>query len=202
MHETSREMLLDGVIVRDPYRFVGSEQALQALLASPGPYGQEPVRPLYAAEDVLVPLPVMQACQAQIQAWEGRKGVLVQPGDELESFSADLPWLDLVAVHFPLFTDGRGHSLARTLRDHYGFKGELRAQGDVFEDTVHYLVRCGFNAFVPRPGVTPAQLLQGFDTFSESYQAAVDCPSPLFRRRTEAQPEGGGEPTQTPRSVA
>ncbi len=186
--DIAQEMILDGVIVRDPYQLVMSAQDLQALWADLSREA-ELAQALRDGCGVLAPLTLMQAQKEAFLVLPGRKGLIVQPGDEPESFAAELERLDLIAVDFPLFTDGRGHSLARTLRDHYGFKGELRAQGDVFEDTVHYLARCGFNAFVPRSGVPPVQLLQGFHTFSESYQAAVDCPNPLFLRRILAQRE-------------
>lgn len=200
-HPTLQDLVLDGRIVRDGYRSMASEQELQAFLQHAQAVGTDSAGQAHAGPGLLVPLPVMRACQAEFLAWRGRKGVLVQAGDDPESFVADLPQLDVIAVQFPLFTDGRGHSLARTLRDHYGYQGELRALGDVFEDTVHYLARCGFNAFVPRPGVTAAQILQGLHTFSESYQAAVDSPSPLFRRRVAAHREEERKPLAVPGSA-
>ena len=54
----------------------------------------------------------------------------------------------LVAVKFPAFADGRGLSLGVLLRTRYGFKGELRAFGDILPDLAQYLHRSGFDAFV------------------------------------------------------
>jgi len=52
--------------------------------------------------------------------------------------------LDLIAVDFPSFADGRGFSVARRLR-HLGFAGELRASGPVIADQYAYLRACGFS---------------------------------------------------------
>jgi uncharacterized protein (DUF934 family) len=63
-----------------------------------------------------------------------------------------LPGLPLVAVDFPAFTDGRGYSLGRLLRERYSYAGELRALGDVWVDLLHYLWQVGFNAFEIKDG--------------------------------------------------
>jgi uncharacterized protein (DUF934 family) len=96
-------------------------------------------------------------------------------------------------VNFPKFTDGRGYSTGRLLRERYGYRGELRAIGDIFRDQLLYLSRCGFDAFVLRPGEDPQAALAAFGDFSEAYQAAVDRPLPLFRRRFFPSPDGSRE---------
>ena len=60
------------------------------------------------------------------------------------------PYLDrlaLVALVFPTFRDGRAYSQARLLRERHGFRGELRATGQVLRDQFMFLVRAGFDAF-------------------------------------------------------
>ncbi len=94
----------------------------------------------------------------------------------------DLKSLPLIAVNFPKFTDGRGYSHARILREHRGFAGELRAIGDVLHDQLFFMQRCGFNAFQVNPEKDIAQALTGFSTFTNPYQAAADTDKPLFRR--------------------
>jgi uncharacterized protein (DUF934 family) len=96
----------------------------------------------------------------------------------------------LVAVNFPQFTDGRGYSSARLLRERYGWRGELRAIGDVFRDQLFYLARCGFDAFALRQGEDAQAALAAFDDFSDAYQTAADRPLPLFRRRFLNSPDG------------
>ena len=111
-----------------------------------------------------------------------RWGVLLEPGDDPASLAADLPDLGLVAVRFPAFTDGRGYSIARLLRQRYGFRGELRAVGDVLRDQIFLMARCGFDAFALRDDQDAAAAIAALGDFSEVYQGAVDR-GPLFERR-------------------
>lgn len=121
--------------------------------------------------------------EVRAQAREGRVGLWVETDQDPEALRPHLAEVALIAIHIGSFTDGRGHSLGRLLREVYGYQGEIRAVGDVFQDTVNDLERCGFNGFVPRPGETPANLLRGLGLFSEAYQISVERPEPLFRRR-------------------
>ena len=89
----------------------------------------------------------------------------------------------LIAIDFPKFTDGRGYSLARLLRERYGYEGEIRAIGDVLVDQCFFLTRCGFDALSLREDQRLDDALQALDAFSRAYQPAVDQPEPLFRRR-------------------
>ncbi len=90
----------------------------------------------------------------------------------------------LIAVNFPKFTDGRGYSIAALLRSRYGFKGELRAIGDVLRDQLFYMQRVGFNAFAVRTDKDIHDAAKSLNDFSESYQGAIDQAVPLFRRRS------------------
>jgi phosphoadenosine phosphosulfate reductase len=72
-------------------------------------------------------------------------GVLLEPGEQAEAIADDLSRLALVAVNFPKFTDGRGCSTVRILRDRYKFAGELRAIGDILFDQLQFYQRCGFD---------------------------------------------------------
>jgi uncharacterized protein (DUF934 family) len=59
------------------------------------------------------------------------------------------PYLDrvsLVILVFPSFKDGRAYSQARQLRERYGFRGELRATGQILRDQFLFQVRAGFDA--------------------------------------------------------
>src|SRR5688572_13134177 len=108
----------------------------------------------------------------------------LEPTDDPASIS--LEGVARVEVNFPKFGDGRGYSIARLLRERYGYRGELRAVGAVVRDHLFYMESCGFDAFELREGEDPAEALAGFDDFIESYQASVTRPLPLFRRRTSA----------------
>ena len=113
-------------------------------------------------------------------------GVWLAPSDDPDALAGDVSSLSLIAVDFPQFTDGRGYSTARLLREKYAFAGELRAIGDILRDQLYYLQACGFNAFAVRSDRDAAQALRGLDDFSDNYQATVARPLPLFRRRPEA----------------
>lgn len=124
------------------------------------------------------------ATLAQWQALDDKRDSAVQlePGDGVDPLLPHLDEIELVAVNFPVFTDGRGFSYARELRER-GYRGELRAVGAFIRDQLHYLARCGFNAFQMEDEHALQDALASLDDFSEHYQAAIDQPLPLFRRR-------------------
>ncbi|MDQ5959482.1 MAG: hypothetical protein QG592_561 [Pseudomonadota bacterium] len=89
----------------------------------------------------------------------------------------------MIGINFPKFVDGRGYSTARLLRERYAYQGEIRAIGDVLQDQLFLMARCGFDAFALRADKSVEKALGAFETFKAPYQAAVDQPQPLFRRR-------------------
>lgn len=113
--------------------------------------------------------------------------VVLQPGDDPAALADRLAGLDaqirVIAINFPRFGDGRGYSIARLLRERYGYKGELRAIGEVARDQLHAMAQCGFDAFQLREGEDPQEALAAFGDFSDTYQATAAQPQPLFRRR-------------------
>jgi uncharacterized protein (DUF934 family) len=113
-------------------------------------------------------------------------GVRLEPDDDPASIAPDLAHFALVAIHFPKFTDGRGYSIARLLRERYGYAGPLRAVGDVLRDQLFYLLRCGFDQFAMKHPERVDDALNAFRDFSEAYQTAVDRREPLFARRAAA----------------
>ena len=138
------------------------------------------------AGDTIVPLALWREQRAFLLARPGRVGVWLEGHEEPAIIAEDLKLFGVVAVYFPKFTDGRGYSTARLLRERYGYRGELRAIGDVFRDTLFHLHHCGFNAFVLRAGEDPQEAIAAFDTFNDIYQATIEQPLPLFRRRQAA----------------
>lgn len=99
---------------------------------------------------------------------------LLEPGATV----IDPTGIAMIAIDFPVYTDGRGYSIAQLLRRQFGWTGELRAVGDVMIDTVHYLARCGFSSFAIKPGHDPEAALRALTTFSSSYQRAYDAVRP------------------------
>lgn len=135
-----------------------------------------------AGEYLIVPFRLWQQEQ---QALAGRKdiGVWLDSGElPLAEHAADLQQLPLIAINFPVFTDGRGFSIARLLRERFGYKGELRAIGYVLRDQLCFMKRCGFDSFALPEGTDLQAALASLQDFTEYYQTSVDQPQPLFRR--------------------
>lgn len=135
---------------------------------------------------------------APLDEWQASaKGADIAPwlasGVELTvELAAELASAPLIAIDFPVFTDGRGYSTARLLRERYGYQGEMRAVGDVLIDQLFYLSRCGFDAFSLREDQSIDDALRALKTFSRSYQPGVDSAEPLFRRRLREATERRG----------
>jgi uncharacterized protein (DUF934 family) len=147
---------------------------------------EELARPLPEGP-VLVPLACWKEHRTELAA-RGNVGVWLAPADEPREIAADLGALALVAVQFPKLGDGRGYSTAVLLRTRYGYRGELRAFGDVGRDQIFQLARVGFDSFRLADHHDPYAALASFDDFSVKYQGSVDDPVPLFRKRYAAAP--------------
>lgn len=143
--------------------------------------GDGPATP--AAGPLVVPLAFWQANRESLAARRDPVGIWLEPHDEPALAAGDLASFALIAVRFPKFTDGRGYSIAALLRTRYGYRGELRAIGDVGRDQLFYLRRCGFDSFALPPHRDPEAALAGLEDFRERYQGSADQPLPLFRRR-------------------
>jgi len=133
--------------------------------------------------DCIVPLALWQVEREALKRRPGPLAIWLDADEEVEAIAADLPNFALIALNFPAFTDGRAYSSAALLRQRYGFKGEIRAIGDVLRDQLFAMRRCGFDVFAIRADKDPHDALKGLADFSESYQGAAEQPLPLFRRR-------------------
>lgn len=100
----------------------------------------------------------------------------------IEVCLADVQRIDL---NFPKFTDGRAFSQAYLLRRRLGFKGDIRATGDVLIDQLVQMQRSGFSSAVLKEGVDPSDAQRQFDRFGDFYQGDVES-TPLFRHRNAA----------------
>jgi len=135
------------------------------------------------AGKVIVPLALWQANKADLLA-RGDVGVWLSTADSATALQHDdVAKLPLIAVNFPAFTDGRGYSIARILRDHFKYTGEIRAVGDVLRDQLFYMKRSGFDAYLMRENDKSEQALQSLNDFTHSYQSGADDGRPLFNRR-------------------
>lgn len=133
------------------------------------------------AGKVIVPLPVWRC---QHEALQGRKelGLWLASFERADDLQDDINRFPVIAVDFHKFTDGRGYTLAYRLRQQIGFRGELRAMGDILRDQLFYLKRVGFDAFEVRADKDAQDALNGLGDFSLSYQASTDNAQPLYRR--------------------
>jgi uncharacterized protein (DUF934 family) len=99
-----------------------------------------------------------------------QKVIRLEPTDDPAKVAGELDRVARIEINFPKFGDGRGYSIARLLRERYGYKGELRAVGQITRDHLFYMERVGFNAYELREGEDPAEALLAFQYFSASYQ--------------------------------
>jgi uncharacterized protein (DUF934 family) len=118
---------------------------------------------------------------------DGRVGLQVPAGTPVDALESLVDEVDLIALEFPKFTEGRPFSLARRLRERFGYAGPLRAIGDVLPDQLHYMDRCGFDEFDLKPGKSLEVGLRCLEGFSFAYQGSAEDPRPLFRLRGGAK---------------
>jgi len=117
---------------------------------------------------------------------EGRSvGVRLESHEEVEALAYDLPRISVVALAFPKFGDGRAYTSARLLRERFGFKGEVRAVGDVLREQAGFMVRCGFDAFEPADGSTAEEWSRAAHRFRHAYQRSDDGRPAAYAERGE-----------------
>ena len=139
-----------------------------------------------SAKSLIVPLAFWLEHRQELKQRPGKTAVWLESNELPAALGEDLHSFSLIALNFPVFSDGRAYSSARELRSNFMFKGELRAIGDVLRDQLYYMARCGFDAFVLRDDQNIESALAAFDDFHDGYQISVDKPEPLFRRREHA----------------
>jgi uncharacterized protein (DUF934 family) len=152
--------------VEDPFTSVADDQPLP-----PG--------------DLIVSLARFQSEGDRLLSEHRALGVRLESGEDVEVLAYDLPRLALVALAFPKFRDGRAYTSARLLRERFGYKGEVRAVGDVLREQAQFMVRCGFDAFEPADGATPQDWEGAAHRFRHVYQRAADGRTPAFVERKE-----------------
>lgn len=101
-------------------------------------------------------------------------GIVLMPTDDPLALAGRLDGLAVIAVEFAKFSDGRGYSIATLLRSRLGFKGEIRAVGDVLIDQLFAMARCGIDSFALRGDQDVEVAKRAFETFPSVYQWAAD----------------------------
>src|SRR6266513_3815488 len=115
----------------------------------------------------------------------GRTGVIWPNNRDVDDI---VPYLDRVAVIaliFPTFRDGRAYSQARLLRERHGFKGELRATGQVLRDQFVFMLRAGFDAFEVKKESDAEAFAATVKRYSVFYQPTGDGRLTALHRRMQ-----------------
>ncbi len=119
-------------------------------------------------------------------------GLLIEAGETVDDIAADLPRFALIALSFPKFRDGRAFSTARLLREKHGYKGELRAVGNVLSDLIPFMRRVGFDAFEVAHAPTRRALAEGrIPEVTLHYQPAAPGEPPAAGPRPWLRRSGG-----------
>jgi uncharacterized protein (DUF934 family) len=134
---------------------------------------------------VLVSLARFEAERDALLARDGELGIWLQSNESPAAIADDLERIALVALDFPVFSDGRAYSSARLLRERYGYKGELRAVGDVLCEQLTFMLRSGFETFE----------IQSVDALDEFNSVVTEV-------RVVYQPTGDGQPTAIDRRLS
>ena len=132
---------------------------------------------------MILPFQYWKDNSAELIEKNAAQAVWIDGATDTEALLDDLDSFDLIALDFPAFKDGRSYSHARLLKQRYNFKGELRAIGDVLQDQLFYMLRCGFDSFQLKEGKDAEAALKGFNDFTVRYQAAADDAVPVYKLR-------------------
>ncbi|HVO02922.1 MAG TPA: DUF934 domain-containing protein [Candidatus Cybelea sp.] len=149
------------------------------------------------------PLPEGKAAVVSLDRWLkeretliGRNapiGVRLRSDQSPMAIAEDLDRLALIVLEFPKFTDGRGYSHARALRQRLGYQGELRAAGNVLRDQYLFMDRCGIDSVEIADEAKAAGFLESLGEFSIWYQPAADArPTVLQLRHGKGADAAGG----------
>ena len=103
----------------------------------------------------------------------GLRGVVVEPGDNVDDLAAVLERASFIAISFPKFSDGRGYSHSRRLRKNMGYEGPIVSFGDVLRDQLMHMQRCGMSAYMMREDQDLEASLEVFERFPAYYQKAL-----------------------------
>jgi len=126
----------------------------------------------------------MQDPEALLNRFQ-RVGVLWPNSRDVEDLAAHLARLAAIVLVFPTFRDGRAYSQARLLRERYGYRGELRATGQVLRDQFVFMLRAGFDAFDVRKQSDAEAFAQTVKRYSVFYQPTGDGRLTALHRRMQ-----------------
>lgn len=138
---------------------------------------------------IIVELEQWQASKESLVGRNEPIGILLRAGQSPVDIADDIHRFSVIALDFPAFKDGRAYSYASRLRDQFGFKGEIRAVGQVLADQFHFMQRCGFDAFEVAKESDLKLWHDALSAISIAYQGSNDNMVPVMslrERRREA----------------
>jgi uncharacterized protein (DUF934 family) len=159
------QLIKNGEIIKDPYCRVPDDA------------------PLPGEGAVLVSADRLLADMDAIARHQGTVGVLWPNDRSVSELAPHLDRIALIVLGFPSFRDGRAYSQARILRERFGFRGELRAAGQILRDQFLFLLRSGFDAFEVTKDHDIAAFTDSVRRYSVFYQPGANGSPPVFRRR-------------------
>ncbi|MDQ8727055.1 DUF934 domain-containing protein [Bradyrhizobium sp. LHD-71] len=141
--------------------------------------------PIPANGAMLVPAERFLADASELIARQAETGVIWPNNRDIDELGPYLDRLALVALVFPKFQDGRAYSQARILRERLGYRGELRATGQVLRDQFVFMLRAGFDTFEVKKEADAKVFGEVAQRYSVFYQPTGDGRSPAFRQRLQ-----------------
>ncbi len=165
-----QKLIRNGTIEQDHWTVLKEANGPEVLKAVPG-------------RSFIAPLKFWKLYRKELEEYQGEIAIWLDSDEDVNEIGPELASFPMVALNFPVFSDGRSYTNARELREHFNYEGEIRAIGDVLRDQLFYMARCGFDAFALRYDQDPELCLAAFNDFNTSYQSTVAEPDPLFRRR-------------------
>lgn len=141
---------------------------------------------------LIVSFEVWQANDGGIQQRNTPVGIRLASDQSPTLIADDIERFGVIALEFPKFNDGRAYSYARLLRERYGYKGELRAVGNVLRDQYLFMHRCGFDAFEVADESAAAVWEEALREISVWYQPTADKRRPASALRRTSRPAASG----------
>ncbi|MDC3401756.1 DUF934 domain-containing protein [Alphaproteobacteria bacterium] len=147
------------VIVQDGWAFIDDDEPL-------------------TGDRAVISLTRLLESKEDLAQFKGQLGLVLRAGtkqgEDIRDIQSKLDNLAIIMIEFPVYRNGRGFSSARILRDELGFKGEIRAIGDVLFDQLLFMKRCGINAYEVETSLTLEKFNKATSAFSDGYQPAAD----------------------------
>lgn len=133
--------------------------------------------------NVIIP---WEQAETLLQTSNQKIAISIKNNLSIEKLIPFLSSLSLISIEFPIFSDGRGFSQAKALRNS-GFKGIIRAKGPLIPDQFAFALSSGFDE-VDIPDETlkrqpEAQWVKALTSISHGYQTQFNGKATIFDMR-------------------